>query len=61
MPRSLGLPSSSFTVYCAPAVSDAARMTAGAKLDVTKAVALCVAFSGAGNSYGGRGVVRVTL
>jgi uncharacterized protein with beta-barrel porin domain len=59
------LPGSGFTVAGTPAVSDAARITAGAKLDLTNAVAIYGsfdgAFSGNGNLYGGKGGVRVTF
>ena len=61
----LALPGSGFTVAGTPAVSDAARITAGAKLDITNAVAIYGsfdgAFSGNGALYGGKGGVRVTF
>ena len=60
----LALPGSGFTVSGAPAVSDAARVTTGVKLDISNAVALYAAFdgafSGSGNLYSGKGGVRVT-
>lgn len=58
------LPGASFNVSGAPAASDAARVSAGAKLDISNSLGLYVAFdgafSGAGNSYAGKGGVRFT-
>ena len=59
----LSLPGSNFSVYGAPAIEDAARVVAGAKLNVTNAVALYVGFdgalSGSGQTYGGKGGLRI--
>ena len=59
----VSLPGSGFTVSGAPAVSDAARVVAGAKLDITNMVAVYAAFdgafSGSGNFYSGKGGIRI--
>jgi uncharacterized protein with beta-barrel porin domain/membrane-associated phospholipid phosphatase len=58
------LPGSSFTVSGAQAVSDAARVTTGLKLNINQSLSLYAAFdgafSGSGNSYAGKGGIRYT-
>jgi uncharacterized protein with beta-barrel porin domain/membrane-associated phospholipid phosphatase len=60
----LALPGSNFTVYGAPAVSDAARVQAGVKLNINQSLGVYAgfdgSFSGSGNSYAGKGGLRYT-
>lgn len=60
----VSLPGSNFQVYGAPAASDAARVSAGAKLNINPSLSVYAsfdgAFSGSGNSYGGKGGLRYT-